>query len=101
MADPMNDRNESSLSEAPAAQFKSHSGLQVGETRPMLVRKVSSGVCVYAPLPADMAISEEAVDAALDAWIARQFDWRASASRNEYRDDMRAALIAALAKVGA
>jgi hypothetical protein len=46
--------------------------------------------------PRPWRVEDAMVDAALDAWIARQFDWRASASRSEYRDDMRAALIAAL-----
>jgi hypothetical protein len=36
--------------------FKSHSGLKVGETRLMLVRKVAPGLCVYAPL--DLEIIE-------------------------------------------
>jgi hypothetical protein len=37
-------------------EFKSHSGLKVGETKLMLVRKVSPGVCVYAP--ADGGVGE-------------------------------------------
>jgi hypothetical protein len=80
-------------------EFKNHSGLKLGETKLMLVRKVSPGICQYAPIP-DGPLSDEAIDAALDAWIARQFDWRHSASCNEYRDDMRAALVAALSKAG-
>jgi hypothetical protein len=44
-------------------EFKRHSGLKVGESRLMLVRKVSSGVCEYAQAEAGcngpMAVARE------------------------------------------
>ena len=43
------------------AEFKRHSGLKVGETKLMLVRKVSSGVCEYAPVDALVGALQEIV----------------------------------------
>jgi hypothetical protein len=70
-------------------EFKSHSGLKVGETKLMLVRKVSSGVCEYAP--ADdlearvrelggkllyIAATEFWADSGLDGWAKVPTDLR-------------------------